>query len=174
MLSVISHPCVNQQVSEAGHITALLSGALFVLILIAAAVRDIRTRTIPDRYSAAICLLALGSLFSASQISPASRFAGALCVSVPMLMLTVLRPGALGGGDIKLMAAGGMFLGWRGAILSIFLAVLTGGVACMFLLLTSRETRKDTIIFGPFLCLGLILTLLFGDDLLKWILIPGV
>lgn len=157
-------------IREANYI-ALLLAVLFLLGLIYAAVCDLRRRTIANRINAAILALTLGSVFVVPQISLASRCLGVVCVSLPMLLLSCRRPGAFGGGDIKLMAAGGAFLGWRGILLSMALAIVAGGAACMALLLFQKKNRKEPVAFGPFLCLGMILVLFLGDALWEWILI---
>lgn len=159
---------ISVWIHEANYI-ALLLAVLFLLSLISAAAGDIRKGTISNRINAAILALALGSAFVVPQVSLASRCLGVVCVSMPMLLLSCLRPGAFGGGDIKLMAAGGAFLGWRGILLSMALAIVAGGAACMALLLFQNKHRKDPVIFGPFLCLGMILVLFSGDALWEWI-----
>lgn len=147
------------------NIAALLLAALFVAVLLLAALSDIRTATIPNRYSAIIFFLSLASVFVISDIPVFSRCIGAICISVPMLLLACFYTGAFGGGDIKLMAACGAFLGWKGVTLSMGIAVLTGGAVCVILLLTGKKGRKEQIAFGPFLCAGLIVALLFGNRL---------
>ena len=63
-------------------------------------------------------------------------------VSVPMLLLTLAVPGAFGGGDIKLMAASGFFLGMDAIVCAMMFGLLTGGC----LLYTSRGALSG----GPF------------------------
>lgn len=99
-----------------------------------------------------------------------ARLIGALCVSVPMLLLGLVIPNAFGGGDVKLMAAAGFLLGWKNCLLAMFLAVICGGTVACTLLLTHRVGRKDTIPFGPYLCLGVAVSLLAGDAILGWYL----
>ena len=104
-------------------------------------------------------------------LSPA-RWAGALigmvCISVPMLLLCLAIPGAFGGGDIKLMAAAGLFLGWQHTLLAMFFGILGGGFYGMYLLAARKADKKDHFAFGPFLCVGIVLALLFGDPVLAW------
>lgn len=152
-----------------GNAGALLIAGIFTVILIFAAVNDIRTRKIPDRYSAGILMLSLLSIFTSNEVGIFSRFIGLFCVSVPMLFLTVARPGAFGGGDIKLAAACGAFLGWRGAVVSMGVAVLAGGAAGAAMLLTKQKGRKDTFAFGPFLCIGAVAALLWGSKMWDWL-----
>jgi prepilin signal peptidase PulO-like enzyme (type II secretory pathway) len=72
----------------------------------------------------------------------------------------------MGGGDIKLTAMVGALLGWRAALLTIFLGTFTGSLIAIFLLATGKKGRKDPMPFGPFLALGAILALYWGDDLI--------
>ena len=76
----------------------------------------------------------------------------------------------MGGGDGKLAALLGAWLGWQGMLLSSFLACALGafiGGAAIALHITSRKTP---IPFGPFLALGAVITLFWGDRLIAWYL----
>lgn len=148
---------------------ALLLAATFVLVLICASASDVRTGTIPNRYSATVLFLSIASAFAYPDISISFRCMGAVCVSVPMLLLGAVYPGAFGGGDIKLMAACGMFFGWKYVTLSMGIAILTGGAACIWMILTKQKSRKERFIFGPFLCIGSIAVLLWGGRIWEWL-----
>jgi leader peptidase (prepilin peptidase)/N-methyltransferase len=63
-------------------------------------------------------------------------------------------PGGMGGGDMKLAAMLGAFLGWRLGLFALYVAVMAGGVVAAGLLLTRRKRGKDALPFGPFLALG--------------------
>lgn len=77
----------------------------------------------------------------------------------------VFKKAAMGGGDIKLMAMIGAFLGWKMVLLTIFFGSITGAVlGILFKLLTG----KDYIPFGPFLSLGALLSLFIGQQVLFW------
>ena len=136
-------------------------------ILLSVALIDAETQLIPNRLNAAVAVLAVLNLL----LSPA-RWAGALigmvCISVPMLLLCLAIPGAFGGGDIKLMAAAGLFLGWQHTLLAMFFGILGGGFYGMYLLAARKADKKDHFAFGPFLCVGIVLALLFGDPVLAW------
>ena len=64
----------------------------------------------------------------------------------------------------------GAFLGWKLVLLAILLGVLAGGAVAIALLTTGSKGRKDPVPFGPFLALGAVLSLLWGNDLLGWYL----
>ena len=104
-------------------------------------------------------------------LSPAGwrgHIIGAVCVSVPMFLLCLAIDGAFGGGDIKLMAAAGLFLGWQNTLLAMFFGILGGGVYGMYLLAAKKADKKDHFAFGPFLCAGIVLAMLFGEPVLGW------
>lgn len=73
----------------------------------------------------------------------------------------------MGGGDIKLLAMIGAFLGWPGVPLSLFFASLAGSVIGLAMMAITRSGLKLKIPFGPFLCLGALIYLFFGDVLLN-------
>ena len=90
-------------------------------------------------------------------LSPADwlpHIIGALCVSVPMFLLCLVIDGAFGGGDIKLMAAAGLFLGWQNTLLAMFFGIVFGGIYGIYLLAAKKAGKKDHFAFGPFLCVG--------------------
>ncbi len=86
------------------------------------------------------------------------------------LVIILASRGGMGGGDMKLGAMLGAFLGWKLGLLAMLIGVLTGGVVALALLLLGRKGRKEAIPFGPFLALGGAMTALWGDKLLGWYL----
>jgi leader peptidase (prepilin peptidase)/N-methyltransferase len=78
--------------------------------------------------------------------------------------------GGMGGGDMKLGAMLGAFLGWKITLIALLVAVLTGGAVAVVLLLAKAKRRKDPVPFGPFLALGGMAGLFWGERLLAWYL----
>ena len=74
----------------------------------------------------------------------------------------------MGGGDIKLLAMVGAFLGWKPALLTIMIGSLTGSIIGISLIALRITKRDDYIPFGPFLVLGALLSLFFAQPLLDW------
>jgi leader peptidase (prepilin peptidase)/N-methyltransferase len=74
----------------------------------------------------------------------------------------------MGGGDIKLMAMIGAFLGWKPALLTIMVGSLLGSLVGLTLIGTRVISRQDYIPFGPFLVCGALIALFFGQPLLNW------
>jgi leader peptidase (prepilin peptidase)/N-methyltransferase len=74
----------------------------------------------------------------------------------------------IGGGDVKLAAMIGAFLGWRYIIISLFLGFFLGALAGIFLVLSKIKSREDMVPFGPFIALGSIITLLWSEKIIFW------
>jgi leader peptidase (prepilin peptidase) / N-methyltransferase len=86
------------------------------------------------------------------------------------LVIILASRGGMGGGDMKLGAMMGAFLGWKLVLLAILLGVFTGGAVAIVLLATGAKSRKDPVPFGPFLALGGAVSLLWGPSILAWYL----
>ncbi|MBS6395521.1 MAG: prepilin peptidase [Clostridiales bacterium] len=146
---------------------AFICCGAYLLILIGAAWTDWKTRRIDNVFF--LMILALGA--AAVRLFPEhtilDRGIGFLAVSVPMLVLTVLIPGAFGGGDIKLMAASGWFLGWRAVVCAMVIALFGSGVYGGWMLAKGKMGRKDSFALGPFLAAGLAIALFLGDQVLE-------
>ena len=83
-------------------------------------------------------------------------------------LIILVSGGGMGGGDMKLGTMMGAFLGWKLVLLAILLGVFAGGAVAVVLLATGNRGRKDPVPFGPFLALGAVLSLLWGNGLLGW------
>ena len=148
----------------------LLGGVLALAvcgILLSVSLIDAETQTIPDRLNLALAVCGAVSVL----LSPADwlpHVIGALCVSVPMFLLCLVIDGAFGGGDIKLMAAAGLFLGWQNTLLAMFFGIVFGGMYGIYLLAAKKAGKKDHFAFGPFLCAGIVIAMLFGGPVLEW------
>ncbi len=77
----------------------------------------------------------------------------------------ILKKEAMGGGDVKLLAMMGAFLGWRGVLWTVFVSSLLGSVVGVYLRLTKGRER---IPFGPFLGAAAVLYIFFGEVVIRW------
>lgn len=146
-----------------------LSGAALLTLLLAIAIVDARHFLIPDELS--LGGLGVGFLLSILPGPPSvpesaigSIVGGGLLWIVAIVGSAALGREAMGGGDIKLMAMLGAFLGWQGALLTIFLGALLGTL--VFLPIAWRSDRL--VPFGVFLAVGAAAAFYFGDALLGW------
>lgn len=147
--------------------SAALTAYAFLCILTVVTFIDMDTMEIPDGCHLAILVTAAVSLLTLPQVSILQRLIGSICLSVPLTLLTLWIPGAFGGGDIKLTAAAGLLLGWKLLLVSFGLAILLGGSWGIYLLASKKKNRKDHFAFGPFLCIGMAIGLLYGQELLN-------
>lgn len=140
----------------------------FISVLIVASAIDIKTFELPNGISIFIAVLGILSFFF-PYIMWWERLLGVAASSLPLLLIVLISKGnAMGMGDVKLMAAAGLLLGWKLGLLALFLSVLAGGIIGAILLLTKKRKGKDAIPFVPMLCIGTILAFLFGNTMLNW------
>lgn len=74
----------------------------------------------------------------------------------------------MGGGDIKLLAMIGAFLGWKPALMTILVGSFLGSLVGIALIAAQVIKREDYIPFGPFLVCGAMVALFFGQSILEW------
>jgi leader peptidase (prepilin peptidase)/N-methyltransferase len=115
-------------------------------------------------------VVGLGLSLWALPITPLASLLGLLTGGMLFYLIAAVSRGGMGGGDIKLIAMIGAFLGWQGALFTIFSGALMGSLVGVMLMLLGRKGRKDKVPFGPFLSGGAILFIFFGNDLIHWYL----
>lgn len=140
------------------------------MIMVAITMIDFDTMTIPN--GLIIALIVPIGIFTVlhPELSLMSRVIGFLIVSLPMYLLTVLIPDCFGGGDIKLIAVCGFLLGWKLTLLAFFISVLIGGGYAVYLLISKKSKKGAHIAFGPYLCVGIMVSLLYGNAIIQWYL----
>jgi leader peptidase (prepilin peptidase)/N-methyltransferase len=127
--------------------------ALVVIVLTATAT-DLRCRRIPNPLIAAGAVLAVMSLGLWQVVAPVSAWLGVLVGGGALFLFAFFTKGGLGGGDVKLAAVMGLFLGWQGVWAALLVGCLVAGVAGIILVLWKIKSMKDTIPFAPFLAGG--------------------
>jgi leader peptidase (prepilin peptidase)/N-methyltransferase len=147
----------------------------FVAALIAITVIDLYHQIIPDVISLpGIVIGLLGALviphitFWSSLIGVLSG-GGSLFLVATVYQWLFKREG-MGGGDVKLLAMIGAFLGWKAVILTIFLSSFIGSIIGITVMLIKGKDFKYAIPFGPFLALGAVISLFLGENLISWYL----
>lgn len=89
-------------------------------------------------------------------------------------LIIITRGKGMGGGDVKLGAFIGIMLGFPQAVAAIVLSFLTGAIFSIALLITGKKHFGQTIPFGPFLVLGSLIMLYWGNQIIDWYLHLGV
>lgn len=140
--------------------------ALFLILLVACASADINKGIVPDLLIILIAVLGVINFTVVEGVTAQgiiNRLIAAVCVSVPMLILALLIKGAFGGGDIKLVAAAGIYLGLSLVITGALIGFLLSGLYGIYLLLFKKAKAKSRIKLAPFLAYGLAVASLFGE-----------
>ena len=160
-----------------------LEGAFFFTVLLGIAMADAREYLIPDEFTLGGLVIGLlfaaaggGSTLLTAVIGAAVGFGVLWLVEVAGTWL--FKEEAMGGGDIKMMAMAGAFLGWKGVVLTIFLGALAGVIINAREALTAVRKfifpprtpsgEKKHLPFGVFLAMGAALTYVVGPSILSW------
>jgi leader peptidase (prepilin peptidase)/N-methyltransferase len=144
-------------------IYCLVTSALLVLSII-----DFRTYEIPFGINVFIGILGLIRM-GLDWTDWVNYVLGFCSVSLFLLLLYFLTKGrGIGGGDIKLMAAAGLVLGWKLILLAFILGCLLGSVLHVIRMRVSKADR--VLAFGPYLAMGIFVSMLYGEVFINWYL----
>ena len=137
---------------------------LCISLLLGLSYVDIRINELPPLLNALIAVL--GAIRMAMDIGHWYVYIiGALCVSGTLLLIGLLSKGrAMGGGDVKLMAALGLLLGWQKIILVLLLGAISGALIHGVRMIIYKDGH--TLAFGPYLAAGAVVAMLCGDKLI--------
>ncbi len=144
--------------------------------LLAISVIDVEHYIVPDRITgpltlASIPLIGVASLAEGNGSAFLRSLLGGLALFAFFLTLNLVSPKGMGMGDVKLSFPLGIHLGWLGwseVFLGGFLSFLLGAVISLGLVAVRRRGRKQFVPFGPFLAAGTVLTILWGEPILRW------
>jgi leader peptidase (prepilin peptidase)/N-methyltransferase len=137
---------------------------MVISILVCVTMVDFDTMEIPDGFNLALIIPAITAISVFPDISFTARVIGFFAVSVPMFLIGWLT-GGFGGGDMKLIAVCGFLLGWQNVLVATFIALILGAIAGVYLKATHKIESKQPIPFGPYLCAGVYIAILFGNQL---------
>lgn len=130
--------------------------SVFFCLVTAASVSDLKCRKISDRLCGLILGIAVAAVFFMPGVTPLERILSAAAIGSLMLTATLILPGVFGGGDIKLMAACGGFLGWE-MIRDAFVTAVIAAALAVFLLRVKEREYRTGIAMAPFFELGMVL-----------------
>lgn len=160
----------------------ILTQALFTTLL-TLSIMDERTHEIPAGFNVFIGILGLivagldsfGLLHEVGYMTVASfdraalldHVIGLFAMSIPLYIIFLVSGGrAMGGGDIKLMAAAGLFLGWKNIIFAFFLGCIIGAVIHLIRMRFFGKGREMAM--GPYLSAGIAVAVMYGDQIINW------
>ena len=138
---------------------------LLASVLIVISVIDFRTYEIP--LGCNIFILILGIAQVCIDLPHMSKYViGFFAISLVLYLVWLISKGrAIGGGDIKLLAAAGLLLGWQNIILAFVLGCIIGSV--IHVIRMKVQNAERTLAFGPYLSMGVLIAALFGDELIS-------
>lgn len=141
--------------------------ALFIILLIIFVI-DFEYQIIPDSLILSGVVIVLLYLFIFLRISPFSiLFSGFLGASFLMVIHLLTKGRGMGLGDVKFAILGGMIVDIKLLPTYLLLSFLTGAVAGCILILLGKAGMKSKIAFGPFLIIGIFLTVIFGGSIMR-------
>jgi len=148
---------------------------LFVTALIVITVIDLYHQIIPDVISLPGIGVGLLASLMIPQITFLNSLVGVLLGGGSLFLVATLyqwmfKREGMGGGDVKLLAMIGAFLGWKAVILTILLGSLIGSVIGIIIMVLKGKDFKYAIPFGPFLSLGAVIALFYENEIIAWYL----
>ncbi len=148
---------------------------LFIAALLVVTFIDLNHRIIPDRISLTGIVAGLVLSPVLAEIAFIDSLIGILAgggslFAVAMGYYLITGKEGMGGGDIKLLAMIGAFTGWQGVLFTIFAASAAGTVIGVALMAAAGKNMKFAVPFGPFLSLGAVAYLFFGQAVIHWYL----
>ena len=146
-----------------------LAGALLGTILLGIGITDARHYIIPDEFTwgglgLGLALSLVGGWLGFLQAVLGAAAGFGLLYIVGSAGRWMFSEEAMGGGDIKMMAMVGAFVGWKGVLLTIFAGALLGTL--IFVPLSLR--KKRLVPFGVFLAVGAAVAFAWGDSIIEW------
>ena len=143
-------------------------GCTLFSALLTLAVIDARTMEIPFGINVFIFILGLVRLFTDLNNWPLYLIGFAAVSGFFLLVYLITGGRGLGGGDIKLMAAAGLLLGWKNILLSLMIAAIVATVVHLIRMAIVKAGKM--LAFGPYLSIGIFIAFLFGDIVINWYL----
>ncbi len=144
-----------------GIVACIMFSTLLVISLI-----DLDEMIIPNKL--VIFILIVASIYTIIDKNYLDHIIGFFLVSSILLFIVVVTKGAMGMGDVKLMAVSGLLLGAYNIFLALIVASVVGSIVSITLLALKKINRKNKVPFGPFLSFGIMVAIVFGEQIINW------
>jgi len=146
---------------------------VFCMALVVITFIDLEHQIIPDSISLPGIVVGFASSFFLPWLGWQNSLIGIVAGGGSLLLVAygyqlLTKKEGMGGGDIKLLAMMGAFLGWRSIPFIIFSSSLFGSVVGVSLMLARKKDSQLPIPFGPFLAFGAVLFIFYGRQLIHW------
>ncbi|MGI8535771.1 MAG: prepilin peptidase [Mycobacteriales bacterium] len=142
---------------------------------LALAVIDLDCKRLPDAltlpsYPVAAALLGIAALAGSDSGDFVRALLGGAAMYAVYFALCFAYPAGMGFGDVKLAGVLGAYtawIGWGSWTVGVFLGFFLGGIFGVALIAVKKAGRKTTVPFGPFMLLGVLVAILFGQELAR-------
>ncbi len=154
-----------------------LTSFIFISLLILITFIDIRHMIIPDIVTIPFTLFFFCSSFFSTLISYMDSLIGIIAGAGSLFFIASIyklftKKEGMGRGDIKLLAMIGSAIGVKGVIFTLMTASISGSIGGLIYLALSKNRKTDygksPIPFGPFLAVGAVCHIFFGEPIIKW------
>ena len=148
---------------------------LAISVLICIFFIDLEHMLIFNRFTISIVVLGLVAMFFDDYTSIWDHVIGGvsgglLFVGLYFGAILVLKKEGFGWGDVKLVAAAGLLLGWQKLILAMLIASILGSIVLLIVKLVNKDENGKEYPFAPFIVVGIMTALLFGTPIITWYL----
>jgi prepilin signal peptidase PulO-like enzyme (type II secretory pathway) len=143
-------------------------GGLFAAIFLALMTTDLERRLIPNRIVYPAMLLAIALSWAWPDRGIGETFAGGGLAFAIMLIVFIVSLGRFGFGDVKMATLMGFAAGFPAVAVGLFFTAISAGLVAVVLLLTGVVRRGQYIPYGPFIAIGAIISLFWGDAIIDW------
>jgi prepilin signal peptidase PulO-like enzyme (type II secretory pathway) len=148
---------------------AALLGGFWATIFLTLTLTDLETRLLPNRIiypGIVVAILLSWGWPDTSVVEIMLGGVAAILIAAAMVLISLpFGSGAFGMGDVKMIVLMGFVLGFPSVFVGVVLGTLVAGGAAVFLLATGLRGRRDYIPHGPFLALGAVVCIFWGQDL---------
>ncbi|MFA6917995.1 MAG: prepilin peptidase [Candidatus Gracilibacteria bacterium] len=128
---------------------------------------DYLHQEIPDSLSIPAIVIAIaGGIIFHNPSMLGMLIGGAGIFTFFLLQLLISKGKWIGGGDLRMGLLIGVLFGWEKALIALVISYVLGSIVGLYLIARGKATRKSAIAFGPFLVIGTMITVFFGDLLL--------
>lgn len=157
-------------------VVVIVSYLYFAAISIALTMIDLDTRRLPNAivlpsYIVAAVLLTLACALGEEWSALLRAAIGGVALYAFYFLLRLVRPGGMGGGDVKLAGVVGIYLGWLGwgaLVVGAFAAFVLGGIFGIALIVAKKAVRKSSVPFGPWMLAGAWIGIVAGEAVAHW------
>jgi leader peptidase (prepilin peptidase) / N-methyltransferase len=147
--------------------SAIFFSLLFVISLVDLESKEIYLSTIIFGVIIAVLYILMSHFIFGTNI--VNNLLGGV-IGYGIIMLVVILTRGMGEGDAEIAGICGLFLGIKGILLALFIAIITGGIVGSIILLLKLKGKKSEIAFGPYIALGTIISILYGTEIIGFYL----